>query len=234
MSGFGRFMSSWKAGDFFRQLATVVIGIVITFGGSSLIQRGAQKREARHLLEMVKIELEQNAGQARARKEWFEYLKNGARALRLYIDNPNAVPIDTLRKYINIQGSPLHPGTTNALEVLRSSDAIRSIKDQSFLVDLFGVYDLMVACDSNEMAYNDEKIRIQGMYDDSVERDMVEEVFEGTDIVRQFALMAASPHIARYLVETAQGGWISTLINQLETLESKLDEMAKTIDAEIN
>ncbi len=222
-------MSSWKAGDFFRQLATVVVGIIITFGGSSLIQRNAQKREARHLLEMVKMELEHNTRQARGQKEWFEYEKSGAKAFRPYIDNPSAIPADTLERYVDIQSSKVFPGSTNAFEILRSSDAIRSIKDKSFLLNLFQVYDMMMALGTNARTYTDTKIATWHKYYDSVERDMVETVFEPRDLVRLFAHVTASPYIARYVVETANINWIDNLIDEFETLEFELDEMAKTI-----
>lgn len=234
MGKFREFVRRLKAGDFFRQLATVVIGIIITFGGSALIQRSSQKREARHLLEMVKLELEHNALQAGGQKEWFEYEKNGAKAIRPYIDDPYAIPIDTLERYINIQSSRIFPGTANAFEILRSSDAIRAIKDKPFLVDLFGVYNMMAVNDSNAKSYSDIKIATWQKYYDSVERNMVEEVFEPTDIVRMFAHVATSPYIAQYLMKTANTSWIDNLIYDLERLESELSEMAKTIDAEIN
>ncbi len=234
MGKFRELVRRLKAGDFFRQLATVVIGIIITFGGNELIQQSARKREARHLLEMVKLELKHNTLQAGAQKEWFEYEKNGAKATRSYIDDPYTIPVDTLKRYINIQSSRVFPGTANAFEILRTSDAIRSIKDKSFLLRLFGAYNMMAACDSNAKSYSDIKIETFRKYYDSVERNMVEAVFEPTDIVRMFAHVAASSYIAQYLVETANSSWIDNLIHDFERLESELSEVAKTIDTEIN
>jgi hypothetical protein len=233
MKGFRQFMSSWKAGDFFRQLATVVIGIVITFGGSGLIQRAADRKEAKHLLGMVKSELEGNAFQARGQKEWFEYEKNGARAIRPYIDDPEALPIDTLLKYINIQSSRLHPATSNAFTILKSSGSIQSIKDKRFLLDLFSAYDAMAACNSNAISYTEAKSRMWQNYFDSVERDMVETVFEMRDPIGLIAHVAASPQITQYLIKTANGTWINGLIEEHGDLATRIDSMILKIEKQI-
>jgi translation initiation factor 2B subunit (eIF-2B alpha/beta/delta family) len=233
MGRFRQFMSSWKAGDFFRQLATVVIGIIITFGGSGLIQRAAERKEAKHLLEMVKSEMEGNAKQARGQKEWFEYEKNGAKAIRPYIDDPEALPIDTLIKYINIQSSHLYPANSNAFSMLKSSSSIQSIKDKRFLLDLFSAYDAMAACNSNAKSYTENKSKTWQNYFDSVERDMVETVFEMTDPIELLAHVAASPQITQYLIKTANSGWLDNLIEEHDSLATQIDSMIEKIEKEI-
>ncbi len=87
---------------FLIDLATVVIGIALTFGGSELMQQRTQRKEAARVLAMVREELQENLAEIGIQKDWLEDEQAGTTALGPYINAPESIPADTLRKHIHV------------------------------------------------------------------------------------------------------------------------------------
>ncbi|MDR2890107.1 MAG: hypothetical protein LBV18_00620 [Alistipes sp.] len=223
-------MSSWKAGDFFRQLATVIIGIVVTFGGSALIQRSAERKEARHLLTMVRSELQLNKKAIEDQIEWHEHELAGVRAFFPYLENPGDVPIDTLVKYSNIMSSIVLSAHSNAFQMLKTSSAVQSMNDKRLLLDLFKVYSNLDANVSNVRGYVDSKTADFDIYYQSIERDEVEMVFGMADPMAAFAHMTGHSTIAQYVTRTTRQGWLSNITEQMKRTVKDLEEMDDKIE----
>ena len=48
-------VKGWRLGDFVRQVAVVVIGVVITFMGSDLITQNSERKDIRSTLSLIHI-----------------------------------------------------------------------------------------------------------------------------------------------------------------------------------
>ena len=148
MGTFKSIMNRWRTGDFFRQLATVVIGIMITFGGSALIQRGAQRREARKILTMVRDELNTNMEGLREYRDYFQSEIDGCRALAPWIVKGVAeeIPLDTLERYRSVLVSVSYfIATDNSFETLKSSPVIGAVADSELVNAVFEIYEMLEA-----------------------------------------------------------------------------------------
>ena len=230
-----RFVSGPKIGDFFLQLATVVIGIIITFGGSALIQHRAERKEARQILEMTRDELKQNIAAVEGMKEWLTYEYCGAAALRPWIDNPLSAPVDSLAKYLKITGNPIITAKTNSLEMLKGSLEIKAIKDKAFLRNIFVAYDAVFRFSKNVALYNEHKGIAVDHYYNNLDRDMIVHVYEPStmeDVVTQFVDMMDEPRIVRYIVETSNGNLVGSLLQEAGKLSELLVATVDMIEKE--
>lgn len=229
-------MSSWKAGDFFRQLATVIIGIVVTFGGSALIQKSGVRKETRQILEMVREELQQNRENVQTIKTWLTHEYDGTKALRPYVDDPLAAPVDSLFKYGHVisDNRPLYVNS-NALEVLKGSLQVEE-NDKAFLRDIFTVYDNASRVSTTLNAYIEDKRIATSNYFNDLDREMIPIVYESKtreDAIAQFVDLMKNPRIVQYTIRTANGGWVLSLLRQADELSEQLDATIERIDEEI-
>lgn len=138
-----------KTRDFFLALGTVIIGILITFGGNAIIQRRVENSATAHILLMVKAELEDNIMRVNAQKERLEYEQAGAKAIAPYIKNITLIPIDTLKNYGSMMSTVTSFYAYDSFEVLKSSPQIETIKNKELLRDIFAAYNLINIFEGN-------------------------------------------------------------------------------------
>jgi hypothetical protein len=228
-------MSSWKAGDFFRQLATVVIGIVITFGGSNLIQRGIDRKEARHLLGMIREELNQNVGQLENTKEYLEQEYASFRALWPYIiaDTPRDIPVDTL-KYIDSIQTALYPPSTNALETLKSSPVTRVLKNNELLNEIFDIYmSLEIFQEMSKQSYEEKKLSLYQLLEAPEDGRTLRKIFEeNLNRFDQIASKEEGGQMRRYMLVAI--GANKGMKENADQLIEKIQQLIQEIDEDIS
>lgn len=127
---------------YLREISVVVIGVAITFIASDWISGKNEKKDLQRYLNAVKLELQENLvtiqdeanryGQA---VQFSRYLNSGKR------ENLQA---DSLAKYSNVVGD-LYSAThnTSAFEMLKTSGAMRLIKDDTLLMSIISCYTLL-------------------------------------------------------------------------------------------
>ncbi len=131
------FRSSAK---YLRELSIVVVGIAITFGVSNWISSRNQQKDLQRYLEMVKMELQDNLVITQQQFEFYD--QTGKLAKYLYFtgkqDNLQA---DSLDKYVDIMRDLKYMTyKTSAFEMLKSSGAMRLIKDKELLKSIWDCY----------------------------------------------------------------------------------------------
>jgi len=230
------FETNWKPGDFFIQLATVIIGIIVTFGGSALIQRGGQKKEARLLLEMVREELKGNIDVSDRYREWCEWQYYGAKAFLPYLNKPQEVPIDTLNKYYNFLGNvEFATPFTNAFEIMKASPAIHRI-DNSLMLDITDTYEMMDDNATYFKAIVDDKLSIVEDYNNSRTRDeVIREYIDGFDPKMYFAHWTTNSRLVQYTINsTYESNWLYGMMMSQPEIQKELNGMVEKIDNYLN
>lgn len=149
----------WTWREYALQFSVVILGVMVTFVGSGLIERGRAKREVRTVMQLVYEELKSDRELLEFICGELAYDRQGMLHLREHDMDYRRVPIDTLRKYQTLLGrlrdfSP----RTDALEVLRSSGTISSVGDKALLLDILECYSWMNDLASGVHSYNSQKI----------------------------------------------------------------------------
>lgn len=130
--------------SFFLNFLAVVLGIVITFGGESLLSRKEEKKNLNNCLDLVASELQTN-------RDYFTYCDSlledevkAASFLIRYEDDYRKAPSDSLMMYANI---PLTLDEisiyTDAFELLKTSGVLTKVKDKRLALQIFEVYGAM-------------------------------------------------------------------------------------------
>ncbi len=151
----------WRIGDFIRQLAIVVLGIVITFWGSDAISDYKKKKEVRSVMLLVKEELIQN-------RELFNDLVEQWRKERhislMLTDNGfqyQNIPIDTLEKYKSvITDIRNYSLSTDALDVLKGSGLLQSVPDKNLVLQLNKTYMTLRGFESSIATLGNKKMKM--------------------------------------------------------------------------
>ncbi len=204
-------MANWKASDFLRQLATVVIGIIITFGGSGLIQRNVQKKESRLILTMVREELKINIEAIRAYRDNFVRDIEGFRVVKPWIvaGIPENIPTDTLESYRDVFATwDVFIATTSSFETMKASSAIRTIDNKELLSALFGVYEQMDRGQNLTESFISTKTNGFQKIHDSMDAQMVNDFYTPKGLSDFFVHMATSAtgsQMRNYIISVANG-----------------------------
>lgn len=148
----------WTWRDYALQLSVVIIGIVVTFAGSGLIERWRMAREVRATMLLVHDELKTNR---EVFKEIWDYQQWEMRACRKLTDNRRdlkQIPSDTLASYSPVYGRihTFHP-RRDAFEVLKNSGLMSSVRDKDFLLTVTQGYAALVELEENVSMYFNAK-----------------------------------------------------------------------------
>jgi hypothetical protein len=224
--------TNWAPGDFWLQLATVIIGIAVTFGGSELIRKRAERKRNYFVLATVRDELQGNLDRLEFLRERLAYEHEGAIVLRRYIDAPETIPADSLEKYLSvIAGVRVFGPDDNAFEMMKSSSQILNIGNMPIVRDLFIVYGLMTKFNERLETYNNPKVRFQ---DDrnTMPHEALEATFQSRE--RAFIEMVKFPTIRNFIISTASNNLIfTTLRAEADTLMIHIPRVIDEIDKEV-
>lgn len=130
--------------SFFLNFLAVVLGIVITFGGESIVSHKEERNNLHNCLELVSIELQED-------KECIRYCDTlivreleAALYLMKYEDDYARAPLDSLYAVAN---TPFLLEEINvyedAFDLLKNSGVLTKIKDKQLALDIFKTYDAL-------------------------------------------------------------------------------------------
>ncbi len=216
-------------GDFFRQLATVVIGIVITFGGSALIQKCSERKVTEHMLSMVRNELSFNIAVVKHQKRILETDQAGARAIMPYIREPQLVPVDTLTKYgSDLISIRLASFRTTSFEILKNSSQMQTLNNKELLSDIFSAYYSTDAFINNIASmYQEPKKSILDGFPSALE------IYYDGSYDKLFSELVKYPRFVRYIMGISSGSNVSLLIPEAERLMEEMRKVVERLDKEI-
>jgi len=128
-----------KFTKYLRELSVVVVGVAITFIGSTWINNYQEKNKLERHLDTVKIELEHNLAIVQGHKEYYEDLAKLSEYLRS--DKPENLQQDSINPYIYVIGNffTVVYGT-GALETLKTSGTMNRIKNQNLSKSILDSY----------------------------------------------------------------------------------------------
>lgn len=131
-----------KMGDFIRNFAAVVLGIVITFAFGDLIAERNAQNQVREAMQLVKIELIENRSEIEQIRDRELYEQQAVRYIFQKIDSIELMPQDSLLKYASapFQLSDVSY-TQDAMDMLKSSGLIQNIKEKKLALKLIKTYD---------------------------------------------------------------------------------------------
>lgn len=130
-----------RLGDFICNFVAVVLGIVITFVGSDMIDSHNKNKEMKQALQLIKSELLLNQEVINEMLDVEVLNKNGAIFMLQYKDNIDKIPEDSLNYYgyFPYQTRDFLP-TTDALEMFRGSSLMQSMKNKELVVQIIQAY----------------------------------------------------------------------------------------------
>ena len=158
-----KFFPAWSWHEYVLQLSVVIVGIVVTFAGSGLIERLRQARDVRAAMMLVHSELETN--RMKIHEVW-DWIQREADAYRILAENRRdlkAIPQDTMASFVPVFGRLLsfHP-RQDAFEVLKNSGLMASVRDKDFLLAVTQGYATLAELEENVGLYFKLKAEAQG------------------------------------------------------------------------
>ena len=144
-----QFFNKENRTSFFLNFLAVVLGIVITFGGESLLSHKEERKNLNNCLELVSSELLSD----RACMNYCDTLVNKEVQAALFLIKHErdyvSAPMDSLYAVANM---PLIRNEisvyTDAFELLKNSGVLTKIKDKKLALEIFQTYDAL-----NDMVY---------------------------------------------------------------------------------
>ena len=144
----------WTWREYALQLSVVIVGIVVTFAGSGMIERARKAHDVRAAMTLVHSELEIN--RTKFREVW-NWIQREAEAYRVLAKNRNdlkTIPQDTMDSYAPVFGRILsfHP-RRDAFEVLKNSGLMAFVRDKDFLLTVTQGYATLAELEENIEMY---------------------------------------------------------------------------------
>jgi hypothetical protein len=224
----------WGTVGYLRQLSTVVIGILITFGGSALIKMGTDRHETGQVLTMVRDELQKNLALTAKQRERLLHEMQGAQAMKPYIHSPEAIPTDSLSKYLDVITDIWTANfLTNSFEMLKVSK-LQSMRNKELLRELFTIYENTQHFQNSVKAYNSLKERGLVDYFAQLDSDMFDALLSIDPGHRHaiFADMMQNSIMRNYVVSAANENY-KNLIPDADKLSGEITGAIEMIDKEI-
>lgn len=153
----------WTWREYVLQLSVVIIGIVVTFVGSGMVERSRQARDVRAAMVLVHSELETNRMKIQEVWDWIQREADAYRILTENCHDLKAIPQDTMASFVPVFGRILsfHP-RQDAFEVLKNSGLMASVRDKDFLLAVTQGYATLAELEENVGVYFNLKAEAQG------------------------------------------------------------------------
>lgn len=149
----------WTRREYMLQLSVVILGIVVTFAGSGLIERWKRARQVRTTMQLIDEELKTNLSLRNACCEKLRFDQNGMLMFDHYGRNVDLIPEDSLDRYVTLLGTMRAFEVQNdAFEVLKTSGVIQHVGDKELLMQVLGCYRQLEAFADRVDSYNQSKI----------------------------------------------------------------------------
>ncbi len=210
-------------------MATVVIGIVITFGGSAMIQKCSERKVTEHMLSMVRNELSFNIATVKHQKRILETEQAAARAIMPYIRKPHLVPVDTLKKYgADLISIRLTSFKTTSFEILKNSSQMQTLNNKELLSDIFSAYySTGIFIDNIAHMYQEPKKSISDGFRSALE------IYYDRSYDKLFSELIKYPRFVRYIMDISSGSNVALLIPEAERLMEEMRKVVERLDKEI-
>lgn len=159
-----KIIAFWRRQDwegFLMGFISVVLGIVITFGGEAWISSINEKNNVKEVLMLVCDELNNNIKIMDDVNEALELENRAAVYLMQYYDNFEACDKDSMRLYCNAPLStlPTKP-SQDALELLKTSALLPKVKDKTLMLNIIKAYKALQSETDNIDYYYDKKQKL--------------------------------------------------------------------------
>lgn len=189
---------TWR--EYALQLSVVIIGIVVTFAGSGLIERWRVAREVRATMLLVHAELETN--RADFMQVW-DYQQWEMRACKFLTDNRRdlkRIPSDTMASFDPVYGRIhfFHP-RRDAFEVLKNSGLMSSVPDKDFLLAVTQGYAVLADLEENISMYYQLKLTAQNDMSKDFSEKQRERFYTG-DMYERWECIFSVPCFAEFML----------------------------------
>lgn len=168
--------------EFMLSFFSVVLGIVLTFGGEALIRHRQEQNDLRACLQLVASELRENGDLLHLCDSLLDDQLMAASFLITYEDDLAKAPSDSLDYISNI---PLMMWEisiyTDAFELLKSSDVLTKLEDKQLALDIFKIYGDLQDCIVYSKFYYDHR----KTYFDKVMTDEMTEILSHNNTTSQ-------------------------------------------------
>lgn len=130
-----------RLGDFICNFIAVVLGILLTFAGSNLIEEHKTQKELKDALLLVKNEMLLNREYMTQMMEREEFEKQGASYLLQHKENITKAATDSLEKYGSFPfQSQAFIYINDAMEMLKTSSLMSAIRDKGLATQIIKTY----------------------------------------------------------------------------------------------
>lgn len=210
--------ATWRTRDYFRQLSVVIIGIVVTFWGSSLIERIEMRRQIRQTAQLLHAELTGNLAQLDA---MYDFMSEDCRIYKTFVDRHigriDRIPSDSVwRFYSVLTHSTTFRYRKNALETLKNSTAVQRIRNRGIVLDLFDCYDKLEHTFGWCTGLYDRKSDAVLDFYHTLDRKAIEKLFDEHNPYEAIEAMAADKTMYNYIRNF--NGQIISLIRNCESV----------------
>lgn len=199
--------AEWRFGDFFRNLIAVILGIVITFFGSDLIDYRNTKKDIKESMQLVIGELQYNKEMLEDMVKRIELDRKSAKYLLKNRHKIEEIDKDSLEKYgyAPFQWAS-YLFTNDAMEMLKSSALIPKIENKKLALQIIQTYGTIKFAQNHYQTYIDVKKSLQQDLDEvpEIKNFNSEEIAETWSFYFNFpeatTLLATTP-----IIQNSQG-----------------------------
>lgn len=150
----------WTWREYALQLLVVLVGVMVTLIGSSMVARWQEQRKVRSMMQLVYAELNTNAREMDRICRHLDHDRRGMRLLKEYGMDYRSVPVDSLKEYQYVLGVISDFDLrSDALEVLRTAGTMPAAKDRQLLFEVLECYSWMERFAASVEKYNEQKMR---------------------------------------------------------------------------
>lgn len=136
-----RKFTSWRIGDYILQLSVVVLGIIITFAGSSVISGYIESKQVANTMQLIKSELELNREKVKFTHKHLDFERRACNYILRYRNNFESASEDSLLMYTNVPfEADMFIYVTDALEMLKMSSLSQRIQDKELIFQIVKAY----------------------------------------------------------------------------------------------
>ncbi len=137
-------IASWRIGDYIRQTSIVVIGVLITFGGSELVTRCSEQKDIKSTMLLIRDELKSNRKNFETVVSEFCEDERLSALLVKHDMNVREIPEDSLKQFRYSLGKIRNFAyIRNALDILKNSMLMQKISDKELLLSLTDIYETL-------------------------------------------------------------------------------------------
>lgn len=228
---FREIFRSLKPGAWLWQLSVVVVGILITFKGTDIVNSSQEKKELRHMLEMVREELLTNIAILDYMQGYNMEESRGMGIFAEYADKLRAMPTDSLEKHMSILGrSSTTVFSKTAMEVFKNSSAPLTMRNKSLLQFLYLCYESLDDYSKNNDSYYLEKRRIANDFLYSLDKRTLAKLTEEGDPYPYLEAYMNNPGTRNFMFNS---GNIINMISREQSVRAMTVRTLENIEKEL-